>query len=157
MKEENKKSIEFTKEQFLVLMKTVYLGNWMANANRDGSPEYPHIKEYEVIEDYIFSLAPQFGFEKYMDHEPRYGDRYFPTGLFEEEIDVNKLHDEYDEETFWDELSERLGERDFFKKYSKKDLEKMTKDERYIKSIECEIAWEEELENNGIERLGIIK
>lgn len=157
MKEENKTSIEFTKEQFLTLMKTVYLGNWMANANRDGSKEDPHIKEYERMEDYIFSLAPQFGFEKYLDHESKDGERYFPTGLFEEETDVNKLHDEYDEETFWDELSDRLRDRDFYKKYSKKDWEKMTKDERFIKLQECIIKWEEELEKNGIERLGIIK
>ena len=156
MKEENKKSIEFTKEQFLALMKNVYLGNWMANANRTGSPKDPHFKEYEAIEDYIFSLAPEFGFEKYMDHEPRDGDRYFPTRLFEEETDVNKLHDEYDEQSFWDELSDRLGDRDFYKKYTKKDWEKMTREERFLKLQECIIEWEEELENNGIERLGII-
>jgi len=157
MKNQDKKSIKFTKEQFLTLMKIVYLGNWMANANRDGSPEDPHVKEYEKMEDYIFSLAPQFGFDKYLDHELTDGERYFPTGLFEEETDVNKLHDEYDEETFWDELPERLGDRDFYNKYSKEDWKKMIKkDERYMKMQECIIKWEEELENNGIERLGII-
>lgn len=155
MTNQDKKLIEFTKEQFLALMKAVYLGNWMANANRDGSLEDPQIEGYEKIEDYIFSLAPQFGLDEYMDHEPTDGDRYFPTRLFEEETDVDKLHEEYDEESFWDELSDRLGERDFYNKYSKQDWEKMTRDERFLKLQECIIKWEEELEKNGIERMRI--
>ncbi len=32
-------NIEFTKAQFFALLKAVYLGNWMANANRDGNME----------------------------------------------------------------------------------------------------------------------
>ena len=155
MEERNKKSIEFSKEQFLTLMKIVYLGNWMTNANRDGSHKDPVVKEYEKMEDYIFSLAPQFGFDKYLDHKPKDGDRYFPTGLFEDETGVNELHDEYDENIFWDELPDRLGDRDFYKKYSKKDWEKMTRDERFLKMQECIEKWEKELEKNGIERIGI--
>ena len=49
-----------------------------------------------------------------------------PFGLvgqsFEEETDVHELHEEYDEESFWDELVDRLGERDFFRKYTRKEL-----------------------------------
>ena len=32
-----KHNIGLTKKQYLMLLKAVYLGNWMANANRDGS------------------------------------------------------------------------------------------------------------------------
>ena len=39
--------IHITKKQYESLAKIVYLGNWMANANRDGSPEDPHLLEYE--------------------------------------------------------------------------------------------------------------
>ena len=56
MKKEEKIGIELTKKQFLALLKAVYLGNWMANANRDGSPEDPHVEDYEKIEDLIFSF-----------------------------------------------------------------------------------------------------
>jgi len=149
--------INITKKQFLTLLKTVYLGNWLANAQRDGSPEDPHIEEYENISDFIFSLAPQFGFEKYMDHEDSDGERYFPTGLFEDETGVDKLHEEYDEETFWDELSERLGERDFFRKYVKEEIKNMSREEFFAKQYECEDIVDEELVKNGIENLEIIK
>ncbi len=157
MENQDKKSIEFTKKQFLTLMKIVYLGNWMTNANRDGSLEEPYKKEYEEIESYIFSLARQFGLVEYVDDEDieKFG-RVFPTRKFEEETDVNEICDAYDEGTFWDELAERLGYRDFYKKYTKKDFDKMTQDERFLKLQECIVEWEGELESNGIERLGIV-
>ena len=128
---EQKMNIELTKAQFLALLKAVYLGNWIANANRDGSTADPRKKEYEAIEDYIFSFAKQFGFSEFVDDEDVGEGKFFPTRKFEEETDVDELHDEYDEETFWDELIDRLGERDFYRRYSKGEIKKMNRDERF--------------------------
>lgn len=156
VKQEDKKQIiVLTKKQYKALLKAVYLGNWMANAYRDGSQEDPHIQEYEKIEDYIFSLASQFGLEKYVDHEVTDGDRYYPTNFFEETSDVHKLHDEYDEETLWDEMAEHLGERDFFEKYSKEEIRKMSREEYFMKISECVDFYHEEFEKFGLERIRV--
>lgn len=152
-----KASIVLTKEQYLALLKAVYLGNWMANANRDGSQEDPHVEEYEAISDYIFSFAPQFGFEEYMSHEKDYGTSFYSTNAFEEKTDVHQLHHEYDEETFWDELCDRLGEKDFHRTYSAEEINNMSNEERFLKLQECIIVHEEEAERYGIERLEIMK
>lgn len=141
--------IEFTKEQFENLMKLVYLGNWMANANRTDDTR----KKYEDLEGYVFSFAKDFGLEKYVDDEEADKGKFFPTRFFEEETDVDEIRGEYDDESFWSELPNRLGERDFFRKYSKDEREKMTRDERFLKMQECIIKWEDELEDNGIEKL----
>ena len=145
--------IEFTKEQYEDLMKLVYLGNWMANAHRTDDI----IEKYEDLESYVFSFAKDFGLEKYADDEKVGDGKFYPTMAFTEETDVHDLHHEYDDETFWSELSERLGERDFFNKYSKEEWEKMTEEERMLKRDECDIKWEEELESSGVERLEIKK
>jgi len=147
----NSMKIEFNKEQFENLMKLVYLGNWMANANRTDD----RIEKYEDLESYVFSFAKNFGLEEYVDDESVGDGKFYPTRFFEEETDINELHDEYDDETFWTELSDHLGERDFMRKYSKDDWDKMTQEERFLKRQECEIGWEEEFEKNGIERLEI--
>jgi hypothetical protein len=153
-----KKAVEFTKDQFLALMKMVYLGNWMANATRNGGPEDPQKEEYNDIENYIFSHAKQFGLGEYVDDEDceKYK-RVFPTRKFEEETDVEKLREEYDDHTFWEELAGYLGDRDFYKKYSGEEIERMSQDDRFIKLQECIIKWEEELEKEGIDRLNIIE
>lgn len=149
--------IEFTKEQFVNLLKLVYLGNWLANANRDGSPENPHKEEYEATEDYIFSFAKQFGFDEYVEDEEAEKGKFYPTRIFEEKTDIQELIDEYDEETFWDELVDRLGERDFYQHYSKDEIQKMTQEERFERICDLEEKWGEEFEKRGIERLKIVK
>ena len=105
--------INLTKKQYETLAKTVYLGNWMANAHRTGQEGDPIKKEYEEITNYIFSLASEFGFSKNFEHDLEYDKS--------DKTEINKLQEEYDENTFWDELSDRLGERDFFRKYSKEE------------------------------------
>lgn len=151
--EKSTNKIELTKEQFEALLKLVYLGNWLANANRDGSNENPHLEEYEKIENYIFSFAEQFGLDEYVDEEEAEKGKFYPTRLFEEETDVQKLIEEYDEETFWDELIDRLGDRDFFRHYSKDEIQKMTRDERFEKLYEFIDKWADEINEHGIERL----
>ena len=148
-----KQTIELTNEQYLSLMKVVYLGNWMANAHRIDDMK----KEYEAIEDYVFSFAAKFGQAQYVVHEPKDGDKYYPNRAFEEETDVHELHDEYDEETVWDELAQWLGERDFFECYSDAEIKAMSRDEHFIKMSECIIVYNKEFEKHGMERIRIEK
>lgn len=156
-KHQEKVSLELTKDQFLSLLKAVYLGNWMANANRDGSPSNLHKKEYEAIEDFVFSRAKLAGFPQYVDDGDANEGKFFPTGLFESETDVHELHDAYDEETFWNELIDRLGKRDFFGRYTEDELHDMSQEDWFEKLYECKETWVEEVQTHGIERLGITK
>ena len=142
--------INLTKKQYEALAKIVYLGNWMANAQRTGSPDDPHMREYEEITDYIFSLAPEFGFSENFEHDLEYDEHLDVT-------EVGRLHEEYDEENLWEELIERLGKRDFFNTYSQEEIKKMSEDERFTKRMECDMVWEEEFESHGVERLHILK
>jgi len=45
----------------MMLLKMVYLGSWMANSAKD-EPN----GEYDAIEQYIFSLAKDFGLDKHI-------------------------------------------------------------------------------------------
>lgn len=148
-----KQAIEFTNEQYLALIKAVYLGNWVANAYRIDDKK----NDYETIEDYVFSFAPKFGQSRFMDHEATDGERYYPTIAFEEETDVHELHDEYDEETVWDELAYWLSERDLFERYSEAEINAMSKEEYFRKRSECVVVYEKEFEQHGIERVKIAK
>jgi len=113
------------------------------------------IKDYEDIENYIFSQTPNFGLEKYMDHEESDGNAYYPTSLFEETTDVHIRHDEYDEETLWDELAERLGELKFRKSYSPQELRKLSQKDWFCKLSDCVDSFHEEFEKHGLARLKI--
>jgi hypothetical protein len=146
-----KHSIEFNRDQYFILMKAVYLGNWMVNAHRTDDTK----EEYEAIEEKIFSFAPKFGLDKFVDHENT--DHYYPTRYFEEETDVHDLHDEYDEETVWDELANWLGERDFFARYSKAEVMAMSREEFFAKKSKFVDVYEEEFHKHGLDRIRIEK
>jgi len=143
--------INITKKQYETLAKAVYLGNWIANAQRTGRQDDPRIKEYEEIADYIYSFAKDFGFSDDFEAGLEFSD-------CEEELpEASRLHEEYDEQNFWEILPDKLGERDFYRKYSEQERKNMTQEEHFMKMMECIIAWEEECERNGIERLEIMK
>lgn len=144
--------INFTKKQYENLIEMIYIGNWIANAQRLPDEQ---IKKYEQIENYIFSFARDFGMGKFVDYEEKDGDKYYPTRMFEEETDVQKLLEEYDDKNFWDEAVERFGDRDFLRKYGKEVIKKMDNEERFIKNTECQEIYENEFNENGIDRIGI--
>lgn len=142
--------INLTKKQYETLAKAVYLGNWMANAQRTGQEGDERIEEYEEIADYILSLAPEFGLSENYEHELECGDH---GGITE----VNRFHEEYDENNLWEELPEALGERDFYRMYSENQRGQMTNEEHFEKLMYCTIAWEKELYEHGVDRLVIMK
>ncbi len=142
--------INLTKKQYQALAKTVYLGNWMANAHRTGREGDERLEEYNKISDYIFSLAPEFGFSEHYEHDLEHNDEEgFNT-------EVSRLYEEYDEEAFWDSLADELGKRDFFAKYLERERKEMSKEEHFEKLMECIDKYEDEFVENGLERLKII-
>lgn len=146
--------INFTKKQYENLLKLVYLGNWMINAIRSGRKGDEVFEEYEKMVDYIYSFAKKFGLEKYVVFDKKFN-QFFPTGEFEENTDVNKFKDDYDEELFWEELIVRLARRDFIEKYGEKAIMKMDFDERIEKEYPFEKKYRDEFYKDGLINLKI--
>lgn len=74
--------IKFTKEQYEALIKMLYLGNCMINGVR-----VDRIKEFDDIENYLFSFAGDFGLENHVDFDQKYN-RFFPAKQFEENAEI---------------------------------------------------------------------
>ncbi len=151
----DRQTIEFTKDQFLALLKIVYLGNWVANANRGDGQINPRLEDYDDIENFVFSHAKKFGLADYVDDKTAEDGQYFPTRMFEESQDVFEAIDEYNEDTFWDELVEHLAERDFEKHYTKLEIQKMTNDERIDKLYFYIDKWAEEINENSLDNISL--
>ncbi len=142
--------INITKKQYYTLAKAVYLGNWMANAHRSGE-DNPRIKEYNEICDYVFSLASDFGYEDNLEFQIENDQDEKNTTR------INKIKNEYDEDSFWDELTNRMGDRDFYRKYSEEERKKMDQTEHFENMYISIDLWDDELTEYGIERLEIVK
>jgi hypothetical protein len=81
-------------------------------------------------------------------------EQYFPTSLLEDGPAMQYI-DEYDNDTFWDELTERLVERDVFRELGAGKLRKMTFEERWEAEEPLREKYGIEFEKNGIDNVEI--
>ncbi|MBI4699456.1 MAG: hypothetical protein HY758_11300 [Nitrospirae bacterium] len=144
--------IEFTKEQFKDLLRLVYLGNWMVNSIRIDDV----VGKYNDLTNHIYSHAKDAGLEDYVDHDET-AKKYCPGTRLEEDNEVEKYLDEYNDENFWDELIHRLSARDVIEKYGEDLSKKVTFEELLKKEQPFIDKYAEEFEKNGIKNLVIRK
>jgi len=142
--------INFTKKQYEDLMKLVYLGAWMINSHRTDNIE----ERYDELEQYVLSFSEEFGMENYVEFDEELN-RFFTTREFEEDTEIEQYKEEYDDNTFWDELIYRLARRDLIKTYGEVAVFTMTTDELLDKEQPFIDRYELEFERYGIDNLEI--
>ncbi len=145
------KSLSLTPAQFKNLMILVYLGEFMINGIRGGKGYPKTIKRYEKVLKFIIQNAKNFGMgncvKKYKDDDAPY-----PTREFEEKFIDQRIYD-YDEESFWRELSSHFADRDFYRQYGD---QKLSGEERLGIIWEIEDYYEEEISENGLENFEVV-
>lgn len=143
--------VNFSKEQFEILINMVYIGNWVINGVRAGIEGDEYKDEYRNLEKYILSLAKDSGFNDLVDDYD--GEIYSSSRL--EEGEVMDLIDYYDENVFWEELVNRLAERDLFQAYTNDEIMKMSIEKRIEKDQPYYEKYWQEISDYGITRLKI--
>jgi hypothetical protein len=136
-----------------MLLDMIYLGSWMMNAH--GSEDEEKSAPYEELEQKLLSFAKGFGCTDLVDFHKGF-DKFFHS-LKVEEGPVMEFIDQYNNNTFWDELSSRLAQRDYLEEHGREKLEGM--DPIAVMSGEDELAekYEEEFVRNGVANLRIVK
>lgn len=102
--------LNLTASEYRLLLDLVYLGEWMACARLE-SDEHPRVKKYGPLVQKIYSYAAEAGCGELIERLRESG-RLEPTRQFEEDDDLLEVIHEYDQDSFWDELIDRLAERD---------------------------------------------
>jgi hypothetical protein len=143
---ENVVNIPFTRKQYRTLLLMAYLGEWMMNAHKTDDRN----REFDELEHYLMSFAKECGEENSVVHDKELK-KYYPTKEFEEM--AQEYDDDYDNETFWDELVNRLSERDAIEKYGKERIKEMSGAERIQSLGEREDYYSNEFQEHGLDRI----
>ncbi|MBA3029798.1 MAG: hypothetical protein FP816_13470 [Desulfobacteraceae bacterium] len=140
--------IDLTEKEYRTLVETLELANWMLHAHAE--EERKDTVEFRDLEQKIFALARDFG----MGDEITY-DKELEGYFSSKEIEEHCLTyvDEYNNDTFWDELIERMVARDLARHIGEEALEKMSFEEKFEKEEPFRIQYEEEFGQYGIEHL----
>lgn len=143
--------IECTKEEFKTLMDLVYAGNLLINGPRS---KEERVQVYADMEQTIFKMAESFDLKGLVEYDDEFKE-YIPTHEYEED-EFNDYIDEYDTTVFWDELVMRLARRDALN-YAGDVDQNITKAALKEMQLSLEEKYEEEIEENGIMNLKIVK
>jgi hypothetical protein len=139
--------IDLTKKQFENLLQLVYLGDWIAQAPRE-EPE----NGLAAMEQYLLSLAKEFGLKSYAGFDKEAG-IYYPTEEFEKRTGVVQMLDQYNEYTVWETLMLGLARRDLVHELGEDKVEAMSEEELNEKEYPLIQKYEEEFSKHGLDNL----
>jgi hypothetical protein len=138
-------NLTLTPAQYRKLIELAYLGEWMINAHHD--PDFQDDEATSVMQKLLGAHPlPEVG----KDDET--GDYFMKTDWVERLYDLHIL--DYDDHVFWDELTERLAQRDLAKSRGV-NLDDINRDDDLLELRPLEDRYRDELEEHGIERLEI--
>lgn len=143
--------IDFTKEQYKLLIKLVMLGTNVEAAVLEAREE-PYEKVYD-LEDYLLARVDKFELDAMAEEEDG---RIFPSRKLEK--DVDRTMREYDDDTFWIKLETELGQRDFYETLSFKEMRAIKEGETELPDVVNEFydKYADEFDRYKIDRLRIV-
>jgi len=141
--------INLTKKEYGLLIDLLEIADWVLNAYYPN--ERKDVQKYKRLQQKIYSYAKQMGFNDLISYDKNFG-QYFPSKKYEETSKIEDFIQEFENNCFWEELIERLTERDFIKQEGL-FLKKMTKEEFFQKYSQIREKYEEEFSKNGLANL----
>ena len=143
--------IRFTEKELAVLVEMLSLAVNVASWNQKDSSD-ARVTEYEGFESRILEKAAGNGLGELIEFEEESG-RFRVKKEVEEKMFSHECYEEFRNESFWDELTVRLADRDLVKSIGLKAWEAMSEEDRRAKTVAWEKRYWEEFSKNGIERV----
>ncbi len=144
--------LAFSPEQFKVLLRMIYIANTVANGHRDAN----YLKEYDELEQYIFSRAKDAGFPAATwRHKIAEEEHHHPSRIFEDDVEIANILDEYDAHIAFAFFAERLAERDVERKYGANAKEGMPAQDHEELVEEVAAAYRKEFEDHGFANITV--
>ncbi|MCI0396501.1 MAG: hypothetical protein L0322_16405 [Chloroflexi bacterium] len=144
--------IELSRKEYRLLIDMLYIAEWVLNSFK--VEDDPTTRPYDRLEQKLYAYAKEAGLENLIEYYPEDG-LYFPTrGL--EESGVHDIIDEYDDETFWSELTNRLAWRDLARQVGGEEkVRQLSLEERLGKLFELEEHYQEILAEKGLDSITV--
>ena len=142
--------IKLTKRQYEVLMRLVYLGNWVVNGFHAEDAD----EETDALENSIYGKARDFGLGKLVFYDEE-NDGWYPTNETEDEWLISL--DDYKNDMFWEELEYRLADRDLVAQYGEIQVDHMDAEARSRMETEIVDSYYEEFIKNGLKNLVLMR
>jgi len=146
--------IDLSEKEYITLLDILYIAEWVLTAHKVDRDH--RVEKYETIVQKFYSLAKEMGHENLVEYDDKLA-KYFPTREYEDSSKSMMFIEEYQDDTFWDELINRLAYRDMVNQAGGiEKLKQLTMKEHFELESPLEQRYYEEFEKNGLDNL-IIK
>ena len=148
--------IHFTKKEYLLLLDMLQIADWVQTSHLAPDEQREFTAPYQQVVQKILSYAKEARCEHLLDYDKN-SEKYFPSPDYELNGKFRGFIEQFEEDTFWEELPIRLASRDLYMQFSEKEIIEMKPFDRATKLHELEKPYRNELEENGLEFLQITK
>jgi len=142
--------IDLSKEEYQTLLELLEIAGWVLHAHEN--EQRPETLKYRELEQKLYSYAKELGLGCLVMYDKGLK-QYFPTREFEETTPAMEFVEEFEEESFWDELVNRLAERDLARITGGKRAKGMTAEDRFRKLTLFQKRYVDEFEERGLDNL----
>lgn len=144
-------NININKEEYRLLLDMLSTADWVMHAYAVEEKDYH--KGHAALKNKLLSYAKEMGAEDLIEPTEEL-DGYYETNDYEEYVQDNFIQP-FEYKFFWDELMDRLGERDLIKSVGSEQYSQMGFVEKMSKIDDVKEKYANEFENYGLERLEI--
>ncbi len=142
-------NIRLNVHQYRDLMDLVFPGHYIAQGHSEGAD-----KRYDDVCQRILSFNQQADMDDMVAYDEREKRYLFTDNMYE---NLSAVIEEYDEEVFWDELTERFASRELAEMVDEEEWQQMDARHRYEILSPLLEKYSKEFEDNGLDNLTIIK
>ena len=134
----------------MLLLHVLEMADWILNAhkNKEDKEHKPYIK----LEQKIFAFAAEMGYGSLIEYSKELH-QYLPTRKYEDTCSAMEFIEEFENESFWDELIDRLAERDAIREVGEKAFKALKPIDRIMKVEENKKLYIDEFEKYGLDRI----
>jgi len=144
--------IDITKEEYRLLLDILSISDWVMNATRVEADS--ETAPYAALMQKFLSHAKAFGFDNFVEYDDQ-DKNYFFTAEFEAAESDAGLIDEFEDFCFWEQLCDRLAERDLINEKGVEAVHEMSPWDRIAEEEGYIAKYEDEFAKNGIANLVI--
>jgi hypothetical protein len=147
--------IELTAQDYLDLLDILHIADVIMSGHR--REEDSRSSRHRALVQKLYGLSRGEGFERLMGYDES-AKRHIPTVEFEENSVAHTLIDEFGSHLFWDELINKLSERDAAQQAGgMENLAAMSDSERQDLEGPIRQRYIEEFSENGIANLAVVQ
>ena len=150
-------NIELSQEEYELLVEMIFTADYVYNAYLNEQDQ--EREKYHTLQQKIVSFAKQFKKENLVEWDDECNQLIPSKDYYENSASVHFIED-FEINTFWEQLIYRLAIRDLFNQYGEDTVKQMDEKEFFLKRSQFREKYEDEFEKNGLQNIffsGILK